>query len=461
LNLRQIGTALCFLCITALFKGANAQDPPPPPPPPGWIISVDAKLKGLVVNTSANPPAGVPFIEDHETVFSLSLDPVNGAPNPSEYNWHVARDEIVSGQPPPANSLIVDGSGHARTATGRAWAPGIFTVSCTFSLANGDGTFTEMTQSRNVAVFGGPLSFVVDGGNVHSSSGVTTIPDRTPHNNQTPKSPWYRQFFGTDPVDPNYDEWEQHPQFVWVAMPEQPPGATVSFTYPGCVVNLLPASWEILELHGVSPAQSQPVRATVQMTFEDATLSVMDTTEGLPNKTGLISVHQPGAGQMVVQQTTPGIWTGGLTTADGAKRHDVMKLKDTLGNPMSGVAVQERFTALPPSPYVPPGWSINVSGSGWIARLARTASYPLFAPGWPDHGQTMSITTQKGDLNSFDNLCLIWVQGDTQVVRAIHEYWAGTWNTTAGAHGTNLGAFNITFRVGTNFGDRGTVQHAP
>lgn len=124
----------------------------------GWRIKCgstnDDRLKPLLYDNSAAPCGGQPKISDHEAVFNFSIQTDGGSQVPSAYAWSPARADGEGGGV-AADAVLIDGTGHASTATGRVYTTGVFLVKCTLTI-NGS---TQVPVQLTVATFGGPLAF--------------------------------------------------------------------------------------------------------------------------------------------------------------------------------------------------------------------------------------------------------------------------------------------------------------
>lgn len=447
----------------------------------------DDRLKALQVNAAAQPFGKQLRIEDHEAVFSFSIETDPGSQAPSAYAWSPARDEAI-GSSIPADSVVVDGTGHAPTATGRVYATGEFIITCKITINGGP---EEHLLELTVAVFGGPLDFTkhesvyyvtppnppqpgVGRRELETPDSVpwTTVDDDNGH--YVSDQPHYANYFNRPP-NQSYELYEQQPSY-YVVTPHQQPGVTTySWFKPAFLTDCTPTG--ILDSRTLKPnatGENGEVKCFFTCTYDPPDGDPIikgpeeDTTDEAPVLSGRVTVRKPdhlmrdksSLGKSPHDQNPP---AGGLPGLHAAKLHDVLKLIDNQGTAMPGVKLTERFDPI----VLPPGSLVNADhrGAGWETIFVNPATpsraYTLMSGGWLDNGQVVSLKVSDGAMDTMDHLRYIWTSGDSATYSFAHTYWAGTLDTTPAETGVDVHAWTITLTPGAQLGDRGTVVHDP
>jgi hypothetical protein len=466
-----------------------------------YWMTVDSRIKELEYQQFPTAPVGLNqcwrnYINTplagakklYGAKFNLSIDKAENAPSPTSYIWTVARSECTPSTPPVDGWLILDGTATTQSVIGRAWRAGYYYVAC-WPIVPGHITYPIY---GTFAVIGGPLEVLpIDNSSRSKIIGGEAIQVPRHENSITDvlsakNSPYYLQLFSTPPLtgaDSDYATNEQKPQSFKFVLRNQPEGTEHTWIVPSSLKNVLAQSPPDLTansawIFGNSPVTNVEVKCHAKYTISDSggtqTLEVDDNTESDPIFTHIVNVHKPGSS--VVQYSTPGRWTQGIITSitngygpgHGAKRHDILQILDTTGNPMSGVVVQERWTV----PIA--GLVVNSSSVYWKTYEAFTPSngyYALNCPFWPDDGLgfpanpdfPMPSLPRGVFYNIFDNLGYVWPlpsQNNETTISGAHRYWAGTAAVT-GSSGVPLETYQVVFTPASVLGDRGTVSHGP
>lgn len=450
----------------------------------------DDRLKPLAVNENALPFGNQAKIPKHEAVFTFSIITDPGSQAPSAYSWSPARGEAI-GASIAADAVVVNGTGHASTATGRVYATGEFRLTCKITIINGGPE--EHVLEMTVAAFGGPLEFE------HKESVYYDVPPNPPSQPGTdpvtffgPRSvPWatsdperlgdyvadaphYANFFDRPP-NQAYDLYEQQPSYYAIGTHQQPGTTTYTWIYPAFLTNCTATG--IVDSRVLKPnaaGENGEVKCQFSCTYDPADGDpitkgpIDDTTDEVPGLSAHVTVRRPhhllrdksSLGKAPHDVQPPG---GGLAGKRAAKLHDVLKLIDNQGGAMPGVMLTERF-----DPNDPPFGSLVNSGSrgdGWHTIFVNPATpstaYLLIAEGWQDNGQTVNLKVSDGAMNTMDHLRYTWPGGDATAYSFAHTYWAGTLDTEPIQTGVELQAWTITLTAPAQLGERGVVTHEP
>jgi hypothetical protein len=442
-----------------------AQGLPPGGTPYLYAIVVDdigngGKVRGLKYKANAN--ALTHAIPNHEVSYTLKVVPLNGSPTPSSYHWIPSPPLPPEGQFDEGLLVFLADTGSWK-CTGYAWSPGEKIATCVIEAA---GAPAPMAITTNVLVIGGPLRGAASGSFLRRTNDDFLIDTAVP---QDSDKTWHAQIFANqgEPVVK-----EQVPQTITIHWEQLPDGGTIEFdwTLPGFVAdpNYPEASQEgwvtvsSLDLKGTEPGGPGTIACKMKATWtdmhdtthvgeaDDTTAHVHGTTAWYSNK---ITVHKPTS--IVVATSTLGNHLGGLPGYHAAKEHYVMLVRNQNGVGIPGVVVQERFPGT-----MPPNFRVNEE-TYWKTTLGATKSFKIWAPNWPDHGQFKTLTVGDGSFHVFDNLAYFW-SGNEPSWETVHQYWAGTSDTTIGARGVGLTLLNwtMTFTADGTLGNRGTVTHS-
>jgi hypothetical protein len=376
-----------------------------------------AKVAGLTFDTTKHR---------HEAAFGVKATAVNPAPGATlYYRWSSAGS---------GGTLEFDNP-NAQTTTARAVGPMKGYPTCTV-VAVANGNHASGTDSRVCAAIGGPIT--------------TTI--------STPAGMNHYLNDGNDPAKSRYltnygyshasaaPAFSQATQRALLSVGGQPTGTTVTWTLPNSTYSpTLQTNPNATQIEVCAEGPFQDGVPVAHFSFsgdgisgtaddDSATTQVQQGTGPSATWVALVyklSGHQP---KELTDEIHPADQT--YTPASGAVAWTnyafyKYRLKDTFGDPMPGVWVQERFTT-----PVPAGFRINGNNEQWTTLRVSTPS----APG---------MHADDGYFHQWDRLWFTWGATPTTTVSFTHVYFAGNRNTASTATtGINLGAYTMTFTPG-------------
>lgn len=435
----------CVLVALALGSVALAQGGPPDPP--GEVVrkvlfgqdgggpSAGTSVKILAYDPGAQKyPWLTPGSQHAQFALSLNtLEPPAGCSGPESFAWSPVRP-TDPGQAVNEGLLIVDEPGHAATATGHAYGPGVYAVSCEVVFRrDSDHSEVKVPYTGDCAVIGGPIEIQV---HVPSLALATW-----PHDENDDANPWYIQYFG-------YSHWSPPPllgnkiqktQDATVSVSNQPDGTALEWVVPwpldSVVLSYFP-DCSGFDVFAEAPSGPVEIVCFFDLTFtgmhgDVASNSGEDDTPTTPltpgiMKTSKISAHAPADTQLapLPEQPTPIVPPPG-GAACGVLQHYIW-LFDNLGQRMPMVWVQERIDL----PW-PPGFNANGNLKQWTSQT---------------HLDPAADIAGRFGLDSF---WYIWLGGPPFPSYLLSQrYFGGTKHTQPGEPGVYAGKWEISFVPG-------------
>lgn len=426
----------------------------------------NAEIQALSYNAKASPPVGSAGTQFASFALTLNYTPPQGYTVIS-YQW---RPLYVTGQPWSLTQLMVLGAGTDKKATGCAYQPGIYYVTCAITSQNGALQNVD-TLTGYCGIVGGPVAITPSIGSYsfNDPPGTLTVYTIPYHDYNDLGMPFHMQYFGYDPTGDIPANTQPERAIAAVTCPAQPPGTVYAWSVasPFAMIYDTRPTDPSITIAGMAPGGPAKVACTFSLTYtfpNGATASISkaaDDTATTVNKdvtnrtvmwVNVLNSHKPSSAGVAWQKadnvTASGIYPPpppiSQPPVNGSYAGDNygFEVCSQLGVLMPGVCVQERFITDGTIPLPPSNFRTDPDGLGWCTHGTEDLNnFGIFYPDW--------VRQTWPALKPSDPA---WV-----AVSYIHQFWAATLSASSTA-GILLGAFEMTMTPGANPNTFGTTK---